>query len=118
MIYGILRHRANLTRTRAREQLQKFCEHEEESTRLNFASKSSKCQILRAVENCNDHSIYTPSIGQVCSEVWCRPYLEACFDSFELGTFSWPLLKIQVSAFFPLHSKIRFQVIRYTVEPR
>ena len=39
------------TRIRACEQLQKFCEHEQASTRLNFASKSSKGQILRALEN-------------------------------------------------------------------
>ena len=37
------------TRIRACEQLQKFCEHEQVSTRLNFASKSSKGQILRAL---------------------------------------------------------------------
>ena len=33
------------------EQLQKFGEHEQVSTRLNFASKSSKNKILRAVKN-------------------------------------------------------------------
>ena len=38
---------------RACEQLQKFGEHEQASTRLNFASKSSKCKILRAVKNFN-----------------------------------------------------------------
>ena len=36
---------------RACEQLQKFGEHEQASTRLNFASKSSKGKILRAVKN-------------------------------------------------------------------
>ena len=40
-----------LTRKRACEQLQKFGEHEQASTRLNFASKSSKGKILRAVKN-------------------------------------------------------------------
>ena len=39
------------TRIRACEQLQKFCEHEQASTRLNFASKSSKGQILLALED-------------------------------------------------------------------
>ena len=38
---------------RACEQLQKFGEHEQASTRLNFASKSSKGKILRAVKNFN-----------------------------------------------------------------
>ena len=44
-------------RIRTCEPLQKFWEHEQASTRLNFASKSSKGQILRAVENFYDHSI-------------------------------------------------------------
>ena len=35
----------------------KFCEHEQASTRLYFASKSSKGKILRAVEKLFDHSI-------------------------------------------------------------
>ena len=38
---------------RACEQLQKFGEHEQASTRLNFGSKSSKGKILRAVKNFN-----------------------------------------------------------------
>ena len=33
--------------------MQKFGEHEQVSTRLNFASKSSKGKILRAVKNFN-----------------------------------------------------------------
>ena len=40
-----------LTRIRACEQLRIFCEHEQASTRLSLASKSSKGQILRALEN-------------------------------------------------------------------
>ena len=44
------------------EQLQKFCEHEHPSTCLNFARKSSKGQILRAVGNFYDHSIPLPRI--------------------------------------------------------
>ena len=38
---------------RACEKLQKFGEHEQASTRLNFANKSSKGKILRAVKNFN-----------------------------------------------------------------
>ena len=38
---------------RACEQLQKFGEHEQASTRLNFASKSSIGKIFRAVKNFN-----------------------------------------------------------------
>ena len=40
-----------LTRMRACEQLQKFCEHEQASTRVIFANNSSKGQILRALLN-------------------------------------------------------------------
>ena len=40
-----------LTGMRACEQLQKFCEHEQASTRVIFASNSSKGQILRALLN-------------------------------------------------------------------
>ena len=40
-----------LTKIRAWEHLQIFCEHEQASTSLNFASNSSKGQILRALSN-------------------------------------------------------------------
>ena len=40
-----------LTIMRACEQLQKFCEHEQASTRVIFASNSRKGQILRALLN-------------------------------------------------------------------
>ena len=46
---------------RACEQLQKFGEHEQASTRLNFASNSSKGKILWAVKNLNGPFI-TPRI--------------------------------------------------------
>ena len=40
-----------LTKIRACEHLQKFCEHEQASTHLIFASNSSKGKILRALSN-------------------------------------------------------------------
>ena len=43
---------------------QKFGEHEQASTRLNFASKSRKGKILRAVKNFNGPFI-TPSIVEL-----------------------------------------------------
>ena len=54
-----------LTRKRACEQLPKFWEHEQASTRLNFASKSSKGKILRAVKIFNGPFIipYTGADG-------------------------------------------------------
>jgi len=30
-------------------------------------------------------------IGQVCSQLWCRPYLAAHFGFFDLQTFPWSL---------------------------
>ena len=44
-------HEEILTKTRACEQQQNFCEHEHASTHLIFASNSSKGQILRALLN-------------------------------------------------------------------
>ena len=40
-----------LTKIRACENLQKFCEHEQANTRLIFVSNSSKGQILQAISN-------------------------------------------------------------------
>ena len=54
LLIGLTKSRAieyMLTRVRACEQLQKFCEHEQASTRLIFASNSSKGQFLRALLN-------------------------------------------------------------------
>ena len=58
-----LRARAEIKKfaLRACEQLQKFGEHEQASTRLNFASNSSKGKILRAVKNFNG-PFFTPHI--------------------------------------------------------
>ena len=67
---------------RACEQLQKFGEHEQASTRLNFASKSSKGKILWAVKNFNGPFItphfnlslillyHTNKIEMVCHYTW------------------------------------------------
>ena len=38
-------------------------------------------------------------IGQVCSQVWCRPYLAAHFGFSDLRTFPWSLSQVQVSTF-------------------
>ena len=85
MIYGSLRNQTNLTRIRTREQLQKFCEHEQASTRLNFASKSSKGQILRAVENCNDHSVPLHVISFKCDRSSFSTTSVPGLFPFELG---------------------------------
>ena len=49
--YATYARQGILMKIRACELLQKFCEHEQVSTRLIFASNSSKGQILRAVSN-------------------------------------------------------------------
>ena len=45
-------------------------------------------------------------IGQVRSQVWCRPYLAVYFGFFDLRTFSWSLKKVQVSRFYPFTLKV------------
>ena len=49
--YAYATRQGILTKIRACEHLQKFCEHEQASTPLIFASNSSKGQILRALSN-------------------------------------------------------------------
>ena len=50
---GFTKFRAILTRKRGCQQLQTFWAHQQASTRSNFASKSSKGKILRAVKHFN-----------------------------------------------------------------
>ena len=49
--YACATRQGILTKIRACEHLQNFCEHEQASTHLIFASNSSKGQILRALSN-------------------------------------------------------------------
>ena len=72
-----------LTKIRACEQLQKFCEHKQASTHLIFASNSSKGKILRSLSNWMG-PFYTPSWQGGCSMavllhniIICR-WLHAC----------------------------------------
>ena len=51
--YAYATRQGNLTKIRACEHLQNFCEHEKASTHQIFASNSSKGQILRALSNWN-----------------------------------------------------------------
>ena len=54
-------------------------------------------------------------IGQVCSQVWCRPYLAAHFGFFDLRTFPLVTKSSPSKCVFPLHTQSRFQVhLRYT----
>ena len=94
--------RATTTRKRACEQLQKFGDHEQASTRLNFASKSSKGKILRAVKNFNGPFI-TPNDGRT---------KRFCSSALLCASFTWQIVKITTegpnardqSAFCAFHS--------------
>ena len=55
--YAYTTQQGTLTKIRACEHLQNFCEHEQATTHLIFASNSSKGQILRALSNRRDYSI-------------------------------------------------------------
>ena len=59
--YAYATRQGILTKIRACEHLQKFCDHEQESTHLIFASNSSKRKILRALSN---------SIGPFDNPIW------------------------------------------------
>ena len=48
-------------------------------------------------------------IGQVCSQVWCRPYLVANFGIFELRTFPWSPSKAEVGTFYSLTLKAGYK---------
>ena len=69
-----------LTKIQACEQLQKLCEHEQVSTRLIFASNSSKGQILRALSNW---------MGPF--DTSCHYYPRARHRNVETNTFFFPL---------------------------
>ena len=81
---------------------------------------SKSCQSLRSLESwnrctCSSCSWLPFLIGQVCSQVWCRPYFWANFGFFELRTFPWSPSKGLSRHILPLHSQSRFQVhLHYT----
>ena len=74
---------------------------------------SKSCQSRRSLESWNRCTC--PScpwlpflIGQVCSQVWCRPYFGANFGFFELRirTFPWSPGIVEVGTFYPLTFKV------------
>ena len=62
--YTYATRRGILTKIRACQHLQKFCEHEQASTHLIIASNSSKGKILRALSNWMG-PLYTPRMNVV-----------------------------------------------------
>ena len=79
-----------LTKTRACEHLQKFCEHEQASTHLIFTSNSSKGQVLRALPLRSREFIFIPllrSTGQQKARC-CRDDQELSgVENFTFGRF-------------------------------
>ena len=45
-------------------------------------------------------------IGQVCSQVWCWPYLVTNFGIYELRKFPWSPSKVEVGTFYPFTPKV------------
>ena len=45
-------------------------------------------------------------VVQVCSQVWCSPYLAANFGFFQLQTFPWSPSKVEVGTFYPFTFKV------------
>ena len=65
-------------------------------------------QSLRSLESwdCCKCTWFPFLIGQVCSQVWCRPYVRANFGFFELRTFPWSSSKLEVGTFHPFTLKV------------
>jgi len=55
-------------------------------------------------------------IGQVCSQVWCRPYVAANFGFFELRTFPWSPSKVEVDTFYPFTFKVGYKYTYFILE--
>ena len=49
-------------------------------------------------------------ICQVCSQVWCRPYLKKNFGFFELRSFPWSPSEVKVGTFYPFTLKVGFKL--------
>ena len=79
--YAYATQQGILTKIRACEHLQKFCEHEQESRNLIFARNLSKGQILQALSNwmgpfdnpsIDEIPFWNPFSGSCCSQVFLR----------------------------------------------
>ena len=76
---------------------------------------NKNCQTLRSLESWNRYTCTSCTwlpfpIGQVCFQVWCRPYFRANFGFFELRTLPWAPSKVEVGYILLLHTQSRFQV--------
>ena len=88
--YAYATRQGILTKIRACEHLQKFCEHEQASTHLIFTSNSSKGQVLRALPLRSREFIFIPllrSTGQQKARC-CRDDQELSgVENFTFGRF-------------------------------
>ena len=78
------------------------CENEIEASFFFVSVSPSRIVVTRHIT----FSWLPLPIGQVCSQVWCRPYLAAYFGFFDLQTFPWSLSQVQVSTFSPFTPKV------------
>ena len=72
---------------------------------------SKSCQFLHSSESLNRCTCTSCTwlpfvIGQVCSQVWCSPYLPANFGFFELRTFTRSPSKVELGTFYPFTLKV------------
>ena len=75
-------------------------------------------QSLRSLESwdCCTWTWFPFLIGQVCSQVWCRPYVRVDFVFFELRTFPWSSSKPEVGIFHPFTLKVGSKYIYIILE--
>ena len=95
------------------EILSRFVENMASHLLTKSITWSKSCQSRRSLESWNRWTC--PScpwlpflIGQVCSQVWCRPYFGANFGFSELRirTFPWSPGIVEVGTFYPLTFKV------------
>ena len=74
-------------------------------------SRNVECLSVRSLESwngstCTSYTWLPCPIGQVCSQVWCSPYLAMNFGFFELRTFPRSSSKVEVGKFYPFILKV------------
>ena len=77
----------------------------------NYITWSKSRQSLRSLESwnrctCRSCKWLSFLIAQVCSQVWCRPYLAANFGFFEVRRFPWSPSNVEVGTFYPFTFKV------------
>ena len=86
-----------------------------------YITWSKSCQFLRSLESLNRCTCTSCTwlpflIGQVCSQVWCSPYLAANFGDFELRTFPRSPSKVELGTFYPFTLKVGSKYTYFILE--